>query len=416
MASPSSSDPSLTPSLTPSDSPVKEPSPKPPLWTLTYVTYLLVNLGIYLGYNMLLPTLSLYLASQGCDKKTIGLVISCFAVSSIAARFTTHYFCERYGPINVIKVGLALSAISCLLYIMIPEILSYAIARLIYGAGYGFTSTLMISLAASVIPKTRFAEGLGLLGLGSTTSKALGPLLGLTLLSVFGAKILFSSGAICYLLALLISLTLPKTSLSDKKEPLSIISLFKTIKNTYKTSILVFFYGMGISSVTLFLAIYCSEEGIPQVAHYYFVFSTIGLIFTRFVSGRLYDRHGPSLVIPPAAMLLLISFLIILDSANPTMYFVAAIIYGLGSGSLFPNLQVLTLAPIPRHQRTLSAAVFLNSCDLGVSVGSMFFGFLAHVYGSFAEAYLWGAINMAIILILYFVFFHLTNPANPQGD
>ncbi|MDR1308294.1 MAG: hypothetical protein LBL95_00045, partial [Deltaproteobacteria bacterium] len=72
-------------------------SPKPPLWTPTFATFILINFFIFLGFDMLLPTLSVYLDAQGCSKEEIGLIFGSFAVSSVFSRLMSARLSRRLG-------------------------------------------------------------------------------------------------------------------------------------------------------------------------------------------------------------------------------------------------------------------------------------------------------------------------------
>ena len=111
--------------------------------------------------------------------------------------------------------GLVLCFAGTFMFYVIPHPLFYALARLMHGAGFGLTSTLMVSMAAQVIPPRRLGDGLGYLGLGATVALAIGPLLGIWLSGAYGYKVMFTCVAFCYVAATLISLSLPAIKLAS---------------------------------------------------------------------------------------------------------------------------------------------------------------------------------------------------------
>jgi MFS family permease len=358
---------------------------------------------VFLGFFMLLPTLSLYLVAVGCDEKVIGLIFATFAVSSVLSRFGANRISQKYGYLAIIRCGLVFCALGSFLYFLIQRPLSYAFARLLFGAGYGLTSTLVVTIAVSVIPPTRLAEGLGYLGLGATVALAIGPIAGLWLFATMGHTALFCGVAGCYVLAVLVSLRLPKTKAAPPKTGSS-WSIATTIKTLYQPSLLIFLYGMAVAAVSAYLAVYCVEKNLPNAANYFLV-STIGALFSRLTSGRIYDRYGSRAVVVPAAAIVGLALILIYLAQSVFSYYLAAVLYGLGVGPLFPGLQALAFSSAPRDKMTTASAFFYTFNDIGVSVGTMIMGFLANSQGSFGTSYLLGAGLMALIIVFFLAFF-----------
>jgi MFS family permease len=384
---------------------IQEVSPKPPLWTVTFLTYLLINLCIFMGFDMLLPTFSLYLAAQGCPKEVIGLIFATFAISSVTSRLLASRLSQALGPLRVLKGGLTLCGLGAFLLFAWPQVPSYVLSRLLFGAGFGLTSTLMISMAAQSIPPSRLGEGLGYLGLGATVALAIGPLAGLELALTHGYGLLFLATALCYVLAGLISLSLPKVTLAAPDPATrSLRETARALQKALKPALLIFVYGMAVCAVTAYLAVYCEEKGLPSAAQF-FVLSTVGTLASRVTSGRIYDRFGHRLVVPPSAILVAVSVLMIAVAQNHLAYYLAAIVYGLGVGSLFPALQALTLSSAPMSHRTGASAMFFNFFDVGIGLGTLLMGFLAGHYQTYETVYLLAAALMALTLLGYGLFY-----------
>ena len=54
--------------------------------------------------------------------------------------------------------------------------------RVLFGIGFGMTSTSFPTMASDVIPIKRLGEGMGYFGLSTTLAMSIGPMIGLTLL------------------------------------------------------------------------------------------------------------------------------------------------------------------------------------------------------------------------------------------
>jgi predicted MFS family arabinose efflux permease len=259
-------------------------------------------------------------------------------------------------------------------------------------------------MAAQVIPPQRLGEGLGYLGLGATVALAVGPLAGIDFYNDFGYEFMFSSVALCSVLAGLISLKLPFIRLSSdlKPDPPGLKSFIET--RALGPASLIFIMGAAACGVSAYLAIYCQELNLNNAATF-FVVSTIGTLLARTTTGRIYDRYGPVAVIPPGAVILIFAFLVILLFPRPLPMTLVSIFYGLGFGTIFPAVQALTLSSVPSERRTAASAVFFICFDLGIGMGTLFFGLLAGYFGTFRVIYVASPIFMVFLIILFFSLF-----------
>ena len=351
------------------------------------MTFLAINFCIFMGFNMLLPTLSLYLDAQGCREFEIGLIYASFAVSSVTCRLLAARLSRRLGATRVVRRGLLVCFVGTFMFFVFPHPLFYALARLMHGAGFGMTSTLMVSMAAQVIPPRRMGEGLGYLGLGATMALAVGPLMGLWVSTSYGYKAMFVSIAFCYVAASLISLTLPPLRLASDsmEEPPGLRTFFE--RRAFPAASLVLFYGAAACAVSAYLALYCQEASLPSAAGF-FVVSTVGTVAARLSSGRIFDRFGHRVVIIPAMLILCLALSAVVALPTPLYFYSAAVVYGLGAGAIFPSLQALTISSVPADRRTIAAAIYFIAFDLGIGMGTAAMGFLAGRMGTFSVVFL----------------------------
>jgi predicted MFS family arabinose efflux permease len=303
----------------------------------------------------------------------------------------------------MVRFGFFVCGVGAICFILVDHISFYFLARLMQGAGFALSSTLLVSVAANIIPQLRLGEGIGYLGLGATLSLAIGPVLGLWLVRDYGYKPMFIAAAFTCLAAILISLLLPGISLptEDKKrgETRSWLE-----KRALPSALLMFIYGAGVSAITVYLAIYCEREGLPSAASF-FMISTIGTVTARLTSGRIYDRKGHLFVIPPAVALLIIAVIAIIMIPPAPVLYLAAVVYGLGAGTLFPSVQTLSLASVPPERHTIASAYFFVAFDLGIGLGTAFLGFVAGFYHSYRAVFSGAIVFFTLILVFYFLLF-----------
>jgi len=59
---------------------------KQPIWTKDFIGITIINLLIFFGFQMLMPTLPIYVKSIGGPDSVIGLIIGLFTIASLFDR------------------------------------------------------------------------------------------------------------------------------------------------------------------------------------------------------------------------------------------------------------------------------------------------------------------------------------------
>src|SRR5699024_8949533 len=112
---------------------------------------------------------------------------------------------------------------------------------------------------------------------------------------------------------------------------------------------------------------------------FYFISYAAFLMLSRLFAGKIYDKKGDLMVIPPGIILIFIAMLLLSWlPILPTLLFAGAL-YGLGFGAVQPSLQAWAVEKAPKNRKGMANATFFSFFDLGV--GAMAFGQLAHLFG-----------------------------------
>jgi predicted MFS family arabinose efflux permease len=303
----------------------------------------------------------------------------------------------------VVRLGFLTCAIGAICYVLVHHMGFYFLARLMQGAGFAVSSTLLVSVASNIIPPRRLGEGIGYVGLGATLSLALGPVLGLYLAHNYSFAVMFSVSSLTCIAAMLISFMLPKVNAyGDPKKSAEKGSWLEI--SALPAALLTFIFAAGASAVTVYLAIYCELHGLPAAANFFMV-STIGTIIARLTAGRIYDRKGHLFVVPPATIMLIVSVIYIIMVPSKTVLYIMAVVYGLGAGGVFPALQTMTLASVPATRSTIASAYFFVAFDLGIGLGTIFLGFVAGHFHNYTSVFVGSISFFVVLMILYFILF-----------
>ena len=369
---------------------------RPRLWTRSYVIIILVSLFTFLGFQMLLPTLPVYAKRLGASDAEAGMVIGIFALAALLVRPLTGYALDRWGRKVILLSGLAIFILSVVAYHWALTLALLLTIRFIHGIGWGICSTSSSTVATDVIPKSRMGEGMGYYGLAGTVSMAIGPAIGLWVVSWLDFSALFSATAAMVVVAVgfaAVILRYPVVPLTSSK------TFILWEKSALPSATVMFFLTMTYGSIVSFLALYAAQNGITNIGPFFTGYA-LALLVTRPLAGKLSDRIGHTIIIVPG-ILCVVAAMILLAYANTLPWFIAAaVMYGLGLGLAMPSLQALAVIFTPPDRRGAANGTFFTGFDLGLSVGSVLWGAVAEVTG-YSLMYLWTTLPAFISLIVY---------------
>lgn len=357
----------------------------PKLWTKNFVLIIITNLITFFGFQMLTPTLPLYVEKLGGSQTEAGFVIGIFAISAVVIRPIAGRGLDLYGRKGIFIIGLGVFLISALAYNWVPTVLSLLILRFIHGFGWGASSTAAGTIASDIIPRKRLAEGMGYFGIAGDIAMAVGPALGLFLTSSRGFPTLFFSSAAAILIAMVLAFLItlrPDNPVAGEVNHGVRPAYFE--KTAFRPSLVMFFVTMTFGAIVSFLALYASQLGISNVGLFFTLYA-LALMISRPLFGRLADKRDNDIIIV-SGMLAIFAALIILSQARAVghpyqMLLLAAVVYGLGFGAVQPSLQAMAVRNISFNRRGAANATFFSAFDLGIGLGSALWGVIAEQSG-----------------------------------
>ena len=192
-----------------------------------------------------------------------------------------------------------------------------------------------------------------------------------------------------------------------KREPISLdrFVLIKGIPAGVALLLLSIPYGM----TSTYIAMYAKEIGITLSSGLFFTFMAIGMAVSRMFSGRQVDKGHITQVITLGLYLVCICFFTLsacdkLMQINPeltdVLFFMVALLLGVGFGTMFPAFNTLFVNLAPNSQRGTATSTYLTSWDVGIGIGLVLGGYIAQ-FTSFEMAYLFGAC-LTVISTFYF--------------
>ncbi|WP_102275240.1 MFS transporter [Cytobacillus massiliigabonensis] len=367
------------------------------IWTRDFVLICLSNFFIFLGFQMTLPTIPLFVEELGGNDQLIGIVVGIFTFSALLLRPYAGHALESKGRRFVYLTGLGIFVLSVGSFGFVKSLVFLFIMRIIQGLGWGFSTTASGTIATDLIPAKRRGEGMGYYGLSGNLALAFGPTLGLALVGVVSFTQLFLICAILGLAAFFLSSTIRFKKAEPQTIQLKKWDIYE--KSALPPSMLLFFITVTFGGIASFLPIYSAQKGIPGI-QWYFLLYALALMVSRTFAGKLYDQKGHQAVFIPGALLIIISMILLSWLPNSLFLYIAAILYGLGFGTVQPALQAWSVKEAPANRRGMANATFFSFFDLGVGIGAIMFGQIAHWFG-YSAIYTVAAGSVLCSVILY---------------
>lgn len=375
------------------------------IFTRDFAFILLANFFIFLGFQMTLPTIPLFVHELDGSDRLVGIIVGIFTFSALLFRPYAGHALETKGRGFVYLSGLALFILSIGSFGFVTSIVILILFRIIQGIGWGFSTTASGTIATDLIPPSRRGEGMGYYGLSGNIALAIGPGLGLTLVNIVSFPTLFIICAMLGLVAFLISLNIRYKKI-DKSPDKTRAARFDMIEKTaINPSILLFFITLTFGGIATFLPIYALEKDVAGIQLYFVVYALF-LMISRVFAGRIYDLKGDLYVIPPGTVLIITAMLLLSWLPNTAVLIIAAALYGFGFGTVQPALQAWAVEKAPENRKGMANATFFSFFDLGIGVGAILFGQIAHLF-NYGLIYIISACSVTITL-LYYLFLVIT--------
>jgi MFS family permease len=383
------------------------------IWTRDFIFILFANFFVFLGFQMTLPTIPLFVEKLGGNDQLIGFVVGIFTFSALLLRPFAGHALESRGRGFVYIFGLSIFVLSVGSYAFATSILFLFVMRVVQGVGWGYSTTASGTIATDLIPPKKRGEGMGFFGLSGNIAMAFGPSLGLALTASLPFHVFFFICGGCGVAALILASQI-KYKKAEKKANKTERKRFDFYEKTaLQPSLLLFFITITFGGIASFLPLYTAEKHISGI-QWYFLLYALGVLITRMFAGKIYDRRGHQAVVIPGAMMIFIAMILLAWLPNTSVLLLAAILYGLGFGSVQPALQAWAVDQAPMNRKGMANATFFSFFDLGIGVGAMVFGQIGHLLG-YQFIYITASLSVLFSMFLYFLLLFKNRTVRSQG-
>jgi MFS family permease len=362
------------------------------------------SLLMFTAFYLLLPTLPVFLTRElNINESQTGIILSVYTLAALLIRPFTGYMIDRYGRKYFYIPAILLFAAIFVVYPLAGVFVWMLAVRFIHGLVWGVATTTGSTLIVDIIPAQRRGEGIGLYGLAMTIPMAVGPFIGLELTSNNSYTPMFLVAGALAFIGFLFTLPIKYPTLPPLlSKRLSWRNLFESssLPVTFNLLLINISYGGLVS----FISLYAIKTGLGLTGVFFIVFAS-GITLARIYMGKIFDRHGPAVLSVVGILLLAVGYLLLGIAINTVAFMIAGFLLGLGSGIVFPTFQAMVNNLVIPQRRGAANSTLFSGLDLGIGLGMLVTGLLAHSLGLPKTYLMFSGLNVAALI--YFIFVSL---------
>lgn len=360
------------------------------LWTKDFVLIILINFFVFLNHLMILSTFPLFIKNvMGSSDSVSGLCVTLFCVIGVIARPFVGVMLDNGKRKSILIVGLIIMGLMPMGYLfastVIMSLLSVIICRMAHGIALALSNTSTSTIATDIIPKQRFAEGMGMFGMATALATAVAPAIAQTLIDCGGVsgknfKLLFAVATLTMAVSIVLfsALKTPKTEI--KHTPIN----FKTLinKDALPASVTAIMFLLTYGAIENFTLQYSLESSrITLSGGLYFTVMAAALLLTRITVGKIADKKGEAIFVYTCNGAMFLALILLATLENNVVFMVSAFLSGYAFGGLEPSLQAMAVSVVKPSERGSANSTFLCAYDIGIGLGGGIAGVLIDSLG-----------------------------------
>jgi MFS family permease len=339
------------------------------LWSGPFILFLFVSALSGTATQMVTPMMATYLKDMGINFTVVGTVVSLLSFTALLGRpfsGAANDFLNR----KVIMFVSSLTVGLCVLGYSFVNTLGLVIAiRVLHGLAFCFQGTASMAFAASFIPRERFGEGMGYMGMAQIVAFSIGPSVGVAVTDAYGITACFALAAVISIIAAFIVLAVPytfvkRTMPEGYRFKIKFQDLFA--KELFLLAAFIGVFSIGNGMINAFLKLLAEERNIANVG-LYFTANALAMVAVRPFVGKLLDRRGLTIIMIPAYIIASAAMFFI-GGANATwMLLAAGILKAIGQGSGAPSIQAESVKMLGKER----SGVASSTCYIGQDIGNI---------------------------------------------
>jgi MFS family permease len=360
------------------------------LWTPTFALLCCAQFFGSAQHALLQPTFPLYITSLGGTPFKVGLVIACFAVTSVVFRPLIGGWADRWSETRVLICGLLLLS-AAVFFCFIPFAETTMFANALRGLGWAGLSAAGYSLLAFSAPAERRGEASGYYSGIQASGTILLPAVALWLIDApFGG---FSNGFCrCHCVGRHWrghrgAPRAPRTATNSQPACGLLCSVVagnsKCLdREIILASVLSFGSHVTFPAVASFLVLYAREIGIENIGWFYVASGATSLL-ARPMLGKVSDRMGRRRALLACFMFQAVALMALAFASNLIGLIVPGMLYMVGLAMASATTLAIAMEQAKSERRGRAMATFSVALPLSNGVGALICGSLVESFGYF---------------------------------
>lgn len=351
------------------------------------------------AYHSLTPTLPLYLSSQGCDEREIGVLVGVGAIACMVSRLAAGGALTRYSEKSVMTAGALFSALSFLAYVLFRPFWPLFIARFLQGLAFACLDTAVLVFIVRATPERYRGQALGYALVASPLAMAIAASLGVFLSDRYGYVYLFLSCIGLSVCSLSFALTVKGRKNDSPAAPVPASGPRFVDLNVVAPAVVTFLNYFVGGALFTFIPLYGASRGIANPG-FFFTSVAIMLFAGRILGGRVLVASKDR-TIPVFLLMFVIALAVVPFSHTVLMFVVAGLIWG-GALAFFVPASMAYALEYAGSSKGSALGTYQMFMDLGMAVGPVVMGMVVPHTG-----YPLMFLSLALIALLDFAYFQL---------
>jgi len=372
------------------------PSPAPatpPLASRALTLYFVSAFGSMTSFYLLLSVVPLYATAKGAGDVGAGLTTGALMLATVAAELATPALLARLGYRLVLGAGLVLLGAPALVLAASSSLAMILAVCLVRGVGLAILVVAGSSLVATLVPRERHSEGLGLLGVVVGVPAVVALPLGVWLAERVGFAPVFVAGAVSSLICLIVMPALPGR-VSGAGRAVGLLAGLRSPAQM-RPALAFLLTAMGTGIVVTFLPLATQASG--RLATYALFANTVATTLARWSAGRYGNRLGQMSLLMAGVVAVALGMFAMAFTAEAGAVAAGAVLLGLGFGAAQNASLTLMFERVSASGYDIVSAVWNLAYDAGMGLGAAGFGVIA-VRTGYGEAFAAVAALMLVAL------------------
>jgi predicted MFS family arabinose efflux permease len=368
------------------------------LLAIAFLAY--ANISVFFRYYPYLQTLPI-------NPGRLGVLIGAFSAVSLILRPLISPWFNTANSRGWIMIGTMLVIVSLGLYSLVHGFWGMLTVRCLHGLAFVVMGSALMALIVAYIPLGRSSQVFGIISIVVMLPNTVVPPLWPLLERFFGGftNVLLAFSILTALIFPLVVLTGRGQKMetgSPSLQRLTWPEIRSNLGDLKLVAILsaMFFLYCGVSVVFFFVADLARTYGLSGVG-IFFMITTMGEIGVRLAAGQTFDRLPKAMLLALTLILLAVAYAVLARGQDQGVFFVVAVVLGLGWGAAMPVFNGLVFDVSAPRYRAFNTNLGLQMFQAGFFLGPIMGGMILDHWHIEWLYFFTAAINIVAAAIMF---------------